>query len=510
MRTLTLLIALLAASPFAASQTAVEPSRCEAGGDPDATAICDQLERWREMFSATGRDERFDVEDYPGLFVEGEGATTDPLTLLTFDGYVPEGGTTQIVGLADYRDLWNESINRDFPGWTITRMDVHRVEVSGDLAWSALNFWGEGVRPGGERYAGSQHGTHGWRRVDGRWVMTHEHLTPPVRVQGEAHGRLPAPEGVAASRPGQVRPAAEGGADGLLGPAHVTLSVTEPEALARWYVEALGFEMGERFDVPDRGLSARLVHVPRRMVPDGHRFALMLMRADGSAALPDHRRSTFSDLAVQGTKRVALRVADLDAFAATLRQRGVAFDVEPRPFRDGPVSFGWAIVRDPEGNLVEIVQESSATTADASRPGASADRDTLSAQAVRWLSGWDHSASAPYAFGDQLAGFYAEGDALVLFDNADADLRVATSAAEYGAIWDAMLPALREVRNTDAEVMQVVVEGDLGVTVARWVSTFTDGDGVGRSVPTLGTLVWQRTPDGWRIVHEHGSALSSH
>lgn len=342
---------MLVAAPLqVASQPPPEPSRCEAGGDPDAQAICDQLERWRVMFSATGRGERFDVDDYPGLFATAEAGSADPLTLLVFDGYVPEGETTQIVGLDAYRDVWNEAVNRDFPGWTITRMDVLRVEVSGDLAWSALNFWGAGARPDGERYPGSQHGTHAWRRVGDRWLITHEHLTPPIRAEGEAHGSLPAPQGVVASRPGEA-------ADGPLGPAHVTLSVADPEALARWYVDALGFEMGERFDVPDRGLAARLVHVPHRMAPDGHRFALMLMRADGAAPLPDHRRRTFSDLAVRGTKRVALRVADLDAFAERLRQRGVAFDVEPRPFRDGPVAFDWAIVRDPEGHLVEIVQE---------------------------------------------------------------------------------------------------------------------------------------------------------
>ena len=26
---------------------------------------------------------------------------------------------------------------------------------------------------------------------------------------------------------------------------------------------------------------------------------------------------------------------------------------------------------------------------------------------------------------------------------------------------------------------------------------------------SLGTLVWQGTPKGWRIVHEHGTALSN-
>ena len=75
-------------------------------------------------------------------------------------------------------------------------MDILRIEIasSGDLAWSALNFWGEGTRPDGEKHYGSQHGTHVWRNLGSVWTIVHEHLTAPIMVHGVANARIDGPE----------------------------------------------------------------------------------------------------------------------------------------------------------------------------------------------------------------------------------------------------------------------------------------------------------------------------
>lgn len=151
----------------------------------DVRAIREKLDDWREMFSATGRGDAFDIDDYPQLFLPR--ARSDEM--LTFDAYVPDWASTQIDGVDGYRTVWNRDVNASFPGWTIDKMDVLRVEVSGDLAWSALNFWGTGTRADGSRYEGSQHGTHVWHDVgEGDWRIVHEHLTQIV-VQGEPNVR---------------------------------------------------------------------------------------------------------------------------------------------------------------------------------------------------------------------------------------------------------------------------------------------------------------------------------
>lgn len=155
----------------------------QSGESSDQSAIRSQLKRWRDLFSRTGEGKRYSLEGYEDLYLE---------EMLTFDSYVPDWATTQIDGFENYRAIWERDVNDSFPNWTIQQMDVLSVEMaeSGELAWSALNFWGEGVRANGERYQGSQHGTHVWRKVDGTWKIVHEHLTAPIRVRGVANAPI--------------------------------------------------------------------------------------------------------------------------------------------------------------------------------------------------------------------------------------------------------------------------------------------------------------------------------
>ena len=159
------------------------PTETPAKMSDDELAVVGKLNVWREMFSATGRGERFEIDRYPQLFLSADRADR----MLTFDQYVPEWAATQIDGVDGYRAVWNQDVNESFPGWTIEKLVVLDVQVDGDLAWSAVNYWGSGVRDG-ERYKGGQHGTHIWVDVDPGpnrdWRMRHEHLTA-INVYGD-------------------------------------------------------------------------------------------------------------------------------------------------------------------------------------------------------------------------------------------------------------------------------------------------------------------------------------
>jgi ketosteroid isomerase-like protein len=61
--------------------------------------------------------------------------------------------------------------------------------------------------------------------------------------------------------------------------------------------------------------------------------------------------------------------------------------------------------------------------------------------------------------------------------------------------------------NQLTRIHQIAIEGDIALTVFSFDSTFIFPDGKKDVIPTLATLVWKRTPDGWKIIHEHGSAL---
>ena len=126
-----------------------------------------------------------------------------------------------------------------------------------------------------------------------------------------------------------------------------------------------------------------------------------------------------------------------------------------------------------------------------------------------WIKAWSPQEDAKnFTFIERFKDFYAESNDLILFDNADPQARIATSAKEYGIIWDSLLPNLAYVDNHITSEPKIFVDGNLAVSTFVWETTFVSSNGKEQHVPTIGTLVWQRTEQGWRIVHEHGTALS--
>jgi ketosteroid isomerase-like protein len=76
-------------------------------------------------------------------------------------------------------------------------------------------------------------------------------------------------------------------------------------------------------------------------------------------------------------------------------------------------------------------------------------------------------------------------------------------ADAYNRIWPEIFENIEYFRNLQVENLEVEINGDLALT------TFdAPGHGRLRGKPKFSsyknfTLLWQQTPDGWRIFHEH-------
>jgi catechol 2,3-dioxygenase-like lactoylglutathione lyase family enzyme len=128
---------------------------------------------------------------------------------------------------------------------------------------------------------------------------------------------------------------------------HVSLSVADLAAQRRWYAEALGFtEVIEQFELIDPPVSTVVLESA-----DGVRVEL-IERA-GSA-----RAAVFGDpldtLRGQGYGHWALTVDDLDAAFAGLTGAGAEAVWPPADAVQPGARF--AYVKDPEGNLIELIQ----------------------------------------------------------------------------------------------------------------------------------------------------------
>lgn len=121
---------------------------------------------------------------------------------------------------------------------------------------------------------------------------------------------------------------------------HVGVWVRDLDALAAFYSHYFGACVGELYENPRKGFRSRFL-----TIGDGARLELMT-RTD----VTEPARSELL-----GLSHVALVVGDeraVDALAARLREDGHAILDGPRRTGDG---YYECVVRDPEGNRVEMV-----------------------------------------------------------------------------------------------------------------------------------------------------------
>ena len=107
------------------------------------------------------------------------------------------------------------------------------------------------------------------------------------------------------------------------------------------------WEEGEFIDTIEN-LNGVKLHMIKLSAPDGSMIELL---KDESHPTPSPERNTLCD---RGIRHVAFTVADVEAAWRCLRERGCQTLSEPVTSPDGKARLFFA--RDPEGNLLEIVQ----------------------------------------------------------------------------------------------------------------------------------------------------------
>ncbi|HVH28854.1 MAG TPA: VOC family protein [Vicinamibacterales bacterium] len=124
---------------------------------------------------------------------------------------------------------------------------------------------------------------------------------------------------------------------------HLALHARDLEAMKRFYIDVLGFEVEWEPDADNTYLSSGVDNL-----------ALHRSHASGSSGTREagHRPAAPADAALDHLGLIVRSAADVDRWAAFLESRGVTLDAAPRTHRDGARS---CYFRDPDGNSVQII-----------------------------------------------------------------------------------------------------------------------------------------------------------
>jgi catechol 2,3-dioxygenase-like lactoylglutathione lyase family enzyme len=127
---------------------------------------------------------------------------------------------------------------------------------------------------------------------------------------------------------------------------HVSLSVADLDAQQRWYQQTLGLtEVVERFDLPRPRVRTVVLRAP-----NGLRVELIEREGSTGQTFRDPLETALS----QGYGHWALEVEDLDQTFSAVSTAGAQWVSPPAPALQPGARF--AFVRDPEGNLLELIQ----------------------------------------------------------------------------------------------------------------------------------------------------------
>lgn len=124
--------------------------------------------------------------------------------------------------------------------------------------------------------------------------------------------------------------------------ASIGIVTDDPDALLAFYADAFGFTVESSSEFPQG-----VVH--RLRAGDAH---LKLYAPAEGAATPERPEPWFRD---RGMAYAALHLTDASTAAHAAREAGGTVVTEPVSHRPGAV---YALVRDPEGNVWELLQES--------------------------------------------------------------------------------------------------------------------------------------------------------
>lgn len=270
-------------------------------------------------------------------------------------------------------------------------------------------------------------------------------------------------------------------------PLHLVISVPDVEESAQWYIATLGFEPYQKFEVPSKGLSAQLLKKGE--------FELMLMKSDGALPLPEPRKSTFTDLNVEGVKRIAFEVDDLDQFILQLKTKNVLIDIEPRLFKDtdNEVSFRWAIIKDNNGNLLEFVETNNKSI-------------SINQFLFDWGNAWSPKENARNFEKASIRPFYLQSEKFLAFDFTDDKKKSVIKGAEaHHNFWE---PFMRQFKfwtfTPDLNSLKVHSLSKNNASVSLYVDNFGIlPDGTKIQAKAHATLILAKKDGNWKIVHEN-------
>ncbi|HEY2699417.1 MAG TPA: VOC family protein [Pseudonocardiaceae bacterium] len=127
---------------------------------------------------------------------------------------------------------------------------------------------------------------------------------------------------------------------------HVGLSVADLDAQRRFYADALGMtEVDEEFAMPE-------AHIRSTILRSADGLKIELIERGGSTR--QEFADPFDGAGTQGYFHWALYVTDLDATVTNLLGAGATEVSAPAPAVRPGARF--AYVKDPEGNLLELIQ----------------------------------------------------------------------------------------------------------------------------------------------------------
>ena len=132
---------------------------------------------------------------------------------------------------------------------------------------------------------------------------------------------------------------------------HLALGVRQLDAMKRFYVDLLGFDVEWEPDADNVYLSSGIDNLAlHRSTPLTAGRSTPL--TTGGAASVEAGRSTTEGSRLDHFGLIVRSAADVDAWAAFLESRGVTIDAPPRTHRDGARS---CYFKDPDGNSIQII-----------------------------------------------------------------------------------------------------------------------------------------------------------
>ena len=131
----------------------------------------------------------------------------------------------------------------------------------------------------------------------------------------------------------------------LAKPLHLGISVANLESSIEWYSKYLGFTLTKQVDLPENLRVAILEY---------QGFGAELIELQGSQKNALAGKEILAQHNTQGIVHFAFEVANVDATATVLRERGAAFACEPTNLAE--VGVRYFHIYDCDGNLLEFGQ----------------------------------------------------------------------------------------------------------------------------------------------------------